>query len=376
MCLAPVLLPNGMTVGCRKCWQCKANQIDDIVGRAIAESKSAVASHAVTLTYGRDEHDNTRHTKTDGLRLRDVQAYLKKWRAKGFPLRYIAAGEFGDQHGRAHWHLILFWQEKVPPIYLDERYEEETWPHGYSYFQKMHYNSARYALKYVFKEQSKGEDGVHSFSSQPPLGTEYFKHRAELQAYQGVAPTSAYYTLPGIYKNQKETILRKFMLSNVSLDRYMEHFFNAWRKCRPTEPIPPSEFLENWLDKEERKEEKLFRIERRTWRNPPRMKPPRGFHVRYHVTLDKFFAVCGLTRVWFLKHTGGVYGWIEDDDLDANADQIERDKVLILPAKLRRSSKGPRMGESYSLWRVRQIKEERQQLARVQSLNRGASSKR
>lgn len=359
MCLNPTNLPNGLQVGCRQCWQCKANIVDDVVGRAIAETYSSTGAVAVTLTYGRDGEGNKDHAKSGMLDMRDVQNYLKRWREDGYELRYVLAGEYGDDFGRAHWHLIIFWQGKVPELEMEKRYLHEKWNAGWSWFEPVHYNSARYALKYVMKEQEKGEKGLHSYSTVPVLGYTYFCKKAIQEAKEGLVPTSPFYTLPGVWKNAKQTTLRKFRLSNTSLDRYLEAYLNAWRVYQPGKHVPPSPFLEKWIDGQARKEKERFRWERRAWRTAPRMPCPRGFHVRYHVTLDKFFAVCGTYRVWFTEYQRGCFGWIEDEDLDNNADRIERETALILPQKLRLSASGPRMGESYVMWRQRTIREER-----------------
>ena len=80
MCKAPTVLADGTETECRLCWQCRDRKITDWVGRCIAESKTAVGSHAVTLTYGVDAYGSTDHARTAVLTYSDVQKYLKKWR--------------------------------------------------------------------------------------------------------------------------------------------------------------------------------------------------------------------------------------------------------------------------------------------------------
>ena len=128
MCISPNTLSDGTQVACRNCWQCRADRINDWVGRCIAESKTAVASHAITLTYGRvhlstenDAYGDAEHPRAAVLTYSDVQKYFKLLRRHGYPLRYFAVGEYGSLKGRAHWHIIAFWQDKAPPHELNTR---------------------------------------------------------------------------------------------------------------------------------------------------------------------------------------------------------------------------------------------------------------
>ena len=77
MCKAPLVLDDGTEVACRYCSQCVDRKITDWVGRNIAESKSAVKTFAVTLTYGRDRRGDVDHVRAFLLTYSDVQKYLK-----------------------------------------------------------------------------------------------------------------------------------------------------------------------------------------------------------------------------------------------------------------------------------------------------------
>lgn len=89
MCQSPNKLADGTQVACHECWQCINAQVDDWCGRCIAENRTAVASHAVTLTYGRDisadsvTYGDAEHERAAVLTYSDVQKWLKLFRRHG-----------------------------------------------------------------------------------------------------------------------------------------------------------------------------------------------------------------------------------------------------------------------------------------------------
>lgn len=268
MCLAPNILADGTQVACRECWQCIRSRVDDYVGRCIAESKSAVAAHVVTLTYGRDDDPESMfygeklHPRAMVLTYSDVQKWLKLLRRHGYPCRYIVAGEYGSLKGRAHWHGVIFWQERVPYIpafrkrIMHQRIDEETgkpvvlkngkpafwWPYGFCQWDKPDFGSdaelvrsLRYACKYL--QKGRGEAQSHfAVSRMPPLGAAYFADLARRMALQGIAPQGEgedgdgafVYTFPDALTRKGERI--QFRLRGRSLELFAEAWFDAWRE--------------------------------------------------------------------------------------------------------------------------------------------------
>lgn len=259
MCLRPVKLPSGVEVGCRQCWQCRSDRIDDYVGRAIAESLTAVATHIVTLTYGRDDEGRVMHHKAAKLDYRDVQKFIKRLRKIGFPARYLAAGEYGGEFGRAHWHVVLNWTKRVPDIpelekrlpfvwYDGHGVERDFWPHGFTYWEKPEFKKLKYALKYALKdEENPMRENLFGCSTSPPLGVGYFEERARELVKQGLAPQDPFYTFADVIKAKGK--LRRFRLSGKTLDIYLGHWKDVWDTIREGESYPESPFLEKWLDK-------------------------------------------------------------------------------------------------------------------------------
>lgn len=239
MCVAPVKVqtPSGaQLVACRECWQCKQRKIDDYIGRNIAESKTAKKCHAFTLTYGTDEEGSADHIRARILTYSDVQKFIKKLRAAGFPCRYFVVGEYGGEKGRAHWHGLIYWLDKVPdfPLRKKRTHSLGQWEHGYSYMDDPSVQAIRYACKYITKDMNKGgKQGEVHFSRMPPLGSEYFKQLAEAYVQAGKAPNTLEYSFPGVTRLNRATRRReliKFRMSGKSAEIFADHFLAEWER--------------------------------------------------------------------------------------------------------------------------------------------------
>lgn len=375
MCLAPVTLPNGVTIACRQCWQCINEATDDVVGRCLAEMSTATGCSVVTLTYGKDEVGRD-HDSASYLRLRDLQNYLKRWRNDGYPLRYLAVGEYGTHRARAHWHVIIFWQGEVPEI-RDKKWtgavyrnidgslrnmrmnlEEKHWEYGFSFFDEPNYDALKYAVKYMHKTKEDGSKASKiAYSLFPPLGSEYFKRRAFNMASQGLVPKDSQYTFPGIYKNRSRKTLRRFRLKGTSLDRFLTYYTQLWVKIQGERHTPPCPFYEEWLDTKVAKMELLCKAPPK--RFPKLHPPPWGFKVGYAEVPGLFYAVSSVgTRVWFTNkhpHNEGVWSWMENPALDEVAGSVDQVATNETPSKRREISLEPVMGESYTQRRLREI---------------------
>lgn len=263
MCQTPNKLSNGVIVACRSCWQCKANKVKDWAGRCIAESETSVASHAIALTYGRVDGE-VHHARSSVLTYSDVQAFFKRLRSNGFPLRYLVAGEYGSTKGRAHWHLIAFWQKKVPEFNFigdTDMCHIPEWPHGHINVQKLAYSSITYAVKYITKDQNdEGSQSHFSLSKKPPLGHAFFEKWAQKHVDAGVAPRSEIYTFPDLYDSKGKK--REFFMQGVTRDNFCKSFIEKWKEKYPDQHLPNSEFIEEYQDKiakEERERNEPFR---------------------------------------------------------------------------------------------------------------------
>ncbi|QMV02140.1 hypothetical protein GHV40_11910 [Devosia sp. D6-9] len=251
MCIAPNTLPDGTQVACHECWQCREQAINDWVGRNIAESKTSTACHAVTLTYGRGRANEILHERAVILTYSDVQKYLKLLRRHGFPVRYFVTGEFGSLKGRAHWHIMLYWQERVPEHVLDENFMEQHWPHGWSFWTRPTAHAVRYNCKYIQKDMGEAERQGHlAMSKKPPLGAAYFQQVAEQYVRQGLAPQTLEYTFPEVRRRRADgrQEVVPFMLKDRSAELFLEHYVRKWREAYPGQHLPNSALVEEFLD--------------------------------------------------------------------------------------------------------------------------------
>lgn len=222
----------------------------------------------MTLTYGRDDVNAAEHERTVVLTYSDVQKFLYLLRRHGYPIRYFVAGEYGTKKGRAHWHIILYWQDKVPdniPLrqnWMFARYDEKGnqakdengepaffWPHGWTYWQKVTPHTARYVCKYL--QKGMGDDaaqGKLQMSKYPPLGTEYFEQLAERYVEQGLAPRTLEYSFPGVRKREKNgrMVEWKYRLTGRTAELFLDQYIAAWNRLKGDEPRPKSALVDLW----------------------------------------------------------------------------------------------------------------------------------
>ena len=88
---------------CGLCDGCRHHKHESLVSRGLAEAQSAAATLFVTLTYEDDE-------KGECLDYKDVQDFVKRINHAVHGVRILSAGEYGSRHGRAHWHVLLYFQ--------------------------------------------------------------------------------------------------------------------------------------------------------------------------------------------------------------------------------------------------------------------------
>lgn len=326
MCINPSKIPDHGFVACRECWQCRETKVDDWVGRNIAESKTATASHVVTLTYGQDNTTgDIDHIKAAVLTYSDVQKYLKYLRVDGFPVRYFVVGEYGSLKGRAHWHIVLYWQGAVPDHVIRENFMQKHWPHGWSYWDKCSPEAIRYACKYLLKDPADPDkQGWGPMpSKKPPLGHEYFMRLAEQHVEQGLSPQNLFYSFPDVRRIPKGPPTRKksaimatalpvqFHMTGKTAENFLSYFIDRWREVYNDEP-PRSEPI--WAYQAKRLDEYL--VSQEVPRLVPRKKGPvplvppfEGARVQFCEKANCYFTDTAGTRLWFSFDNQGDAGW-------------------------------------------------------------------
>lgn len=259
----------------RRCWQCKAclRLANDIIaGQCLAESIDCVGSHVVTLTYAEDEGSVKRYA--DGservvaprgdhaarmLNYKDVDLLFKRLRKQGYPFKFVVSGEYGAEKGRAHWHVVFLWLEKIPPLpEMRERRRwqwrgkdgnvREFWDRGIVYFDRMDFRSLRYSLKYAGKDVAQNATWF-SYSKFPPLGVRYFKRLALDYVRQRIVPTDWTYSFPDVLGADGKP--HEFYLRGKCREVFLSAFLSGWREAYGAEPIPPSEFFDEWVERTE-----------------------------------------------------------------------------------------------------------------------------
>jgi len=318
MCVQPAVLRDGKKIACRKCWQCRERRVTDWVGRCIAESKTAVASSVVTLTYGGGDHE-----RAAILTYSDVQKFFKVLRRAGYPCKYLAAGEVGDK-GRAHWHIIIYWLKHPFPVVdrygnhiggpenlielqgRDEwdgsrnaykrprdpknptRYWTRRWPHGHTVWDSPDIRSVRYACKYLQKN-TEDQQGYFTMSKVPLIGSEYFERRAKMFVEQGLVPQDLSYGFPEAKDRKGRPI--KFMLGGACAKLFLKAFVREWAANPPQKHMPYSQLIEDFLDKEAARSLEFERIRRQVIRAylDSRARRPEKHKAEYSKAHDAFY---------------------------------------------------------------------------------------
>lgn len=136
-----------MDVPCGRCTNCRVAQREEWILRLRLEAKSSPYVHFLTLTYD----DFCVPKLDDGLMVlnkRDIQLFFKRLRKK-YPakvLRYFAAGEYGKNGLRPHYHIMLF--SKIP-IHREDIFD--SWKNGYIDIKISDESAAKYVAKYLNK---------------------------------------------------------------------------------------------------------------------------------------------------------------------------------------------------------------------------------
>lgn len=175
-----------LELGCGRCAGCRLNRASSWSVRCQHEAQLFDHNCFVTLTYSDEVNEDPKFKSRrvgeaylpehGSLLYADVQRLLKRLRkaCRGhqaspsgrYPIRYFAAGEYGGQSWRAHYHLLLFnfdfsdkwrWGESTYRSPLLER----LWPLGSSLIGAVTPEScayvARYSLKKVYGRQASDE---------------------------------------------------------------------------------------------------------------------------------------------------------------------------------------------------------------------------
>lgn len=137
-------LPGVGFVPCGRCAGCRVNRAEDWANRMVWESDNYEDSSFATLTYS-DEFAPVDLCVDK----RVLQLFLKRLRKAIAPRRfkYFACGEYGERHGRPHYHAVFLGLPcAVSDIVL------EAWGFGHISLTPFVKGRARYVANYLLKE--------------------------------------------------------------------------------------------------------------------------------------------------------------------------------------------------------------------------------
>lgn len=203
-------------INCGQCLECRNNYAKQWAFRAIKEASKYEHNTMVTLTYN-DENVPKGHAidpktgeVTESLTLckEDHQKFMKRLRKayQGIKIRFILAGEYGEEKDRPHYHAILFnfrpedmtpykwsyceWSNEKNLLYKS-KIMDKIWGKGFVDLNEVNFETCRYVAGYVTKKL-KGPKAAEQYelkgqippyicmSRNPGLAQEYFENNKEV----------------------------------------------------------------------------------------------------------------------------------------------------------------------------------------------------
>lgn len=274
MCTRPIE-KDGNTFACRSCDACLDTRRNAWVARAMMERQLHPYAMALALTY--DDSTQENRDAAAMFQYRDVRLFLARLRAAiseagGNPaIRFLCAGEQGEQNKRCHWHLIIFSsfdlcqlgqveilrggkrvvtknreQMFSPPGERRKvRLNWSLWKHGFVSFQEPTLRAMQYCLSYALKDQmtveKSHETGRQSraeafatalfrMSKRPAIGEAWLWQKFDALEEAGACWPSLKIRVPGVkgYYTPSGSFRQKILWSLVALNKR-----HLWTMGRP-----------------------------------------------------------------------------------------------------------------------------------------------
>lgn len=219
--------PNGkgnkdrITVSCQKCVACLSRRRSIWCVRLEKELSVSRSAQFVTLTLN-DSNLTYGSGEDPLLNPTDIILFLKRLRKElsktnERKIRYFACGEYGDQFGRPHYHMIIFNLPENPLELIKSAWSKDGQSMGFVYLGTVTPQSIAYVAKYAIKSVLDEESGTFArMSRKPGIGYDYalntFKwHKKGLKNYipefGGVKKTMPRYYEQMIYNIKEREIL-------------------------------------------------------------------------------------------------------------------------------------------------------------------------
>lgn len=191
-----------MDIPCGQCYGCRLDYSREWADRIMLELQlhDPEKCFFVTLTYSpewinrpdtclRYITDTSTGECTDrcshSLNLKNLQDFMKRLRKALEPdkIRFFACGEYGDERGRPHFHLILFnadlrghgGLEPYKQNFNGDQYYtspllEKVWPYGFNVVAKVTWKDAAYVARYMMKKAKGADSKVYEeLNLKPPF---------------------------------------------------------------------------------------------------------------------------------------------------------------------------------------------------------------
>lgn len=230
-----------VTTSCRNCEECLKVRRGGWVARAMAEKTQWSHTLCVALSY-----DDTTQENRDAAKFfayTDVRDFMKRLlsacrrKQRGARVKFLCAGEQGDENGRCHWHMILYSDLDLTQIgvvkgikhrkrvvltdrrdmltvgRIKKRLNWSIWGKGFVTFQEADQGGMQYVLSYCLKDQftieksegtkreAKAENfatGLFRMSKYPPIGETWLMQKMEGLDAQGAVLPSLNLKVPGL----------------------------------------------------------------------------------------------------------------------------------------------------------------------------------
>lgn len=211
-----LLDPKVIAVPCGRCIGCRLDYSRQWADRMVLELEHTGKGIFVTLTYN---NDNVPQLEDDfGLPVltldkTDLQLFFKRLRKrfKGKEIRYYAAGEYGSNTFRPHYHAIIFGlcledfpdrvligKNELGQLHYSSPLFESIWSNGFVVLSDVSWKTCAYVSRYVQKKVFAGtqvitdvlgaEPEFSVMSRRPGIGAKYLEDHPDLFDYSMLYP--------------------------------------------------------------------------------------------------------------------------------------------------------------------------------------------
>jgi hypothetical protein len=243
--LWPPLGEETLNLPCGACLGCRTDRATDWARRAEHEATFYKNNCFLTLTYS--DENLPRNGELQPKDLRDFIKRLRRARDRGVralasdsgsSVRYLACGEYGEQFGRPHYHLLLFncgFSDAYPVAkgLMESPALAKLWSHGLHKIGELTGASASYVAQYTMKKHGTtfctpdGEILRPPFlrvSLKPALGTKWLtKYKNDL--------SHGYLVTDGVKGRVPRAYKQKLLQTDAPLAEHVS--FKASQHIRP-----------------------------------------------------------------------------------------------------------------------------------------------